>query len=1303
MGTVATLSVRVTAQTTEFEKNISALEKNWQRVGSKFENAGASLTKGLTLPILALGGSAAKAALSFESSFTGIRKTVQGTEQQFAALAQGMRDMAKVKPVDVNELNKIGEIGGQLGIATDGILTFTDVVSDMQIATGLSTEQISRGLGNIAKLTGTPAEGFRALGDTIAALGDAGSATEGQVIDFGERIGAAGALAGMSANEILAIGGAMANIGVEAEAGGTAVQKVIFEMVSAVQLGGSELNQFASVAGMSGDAFKQAFSADPGGAFLAFVEGLEKQGKGAIQTLNELGLSDTRLQRAFLGLASAGGTLRSSFDVAANSTGRLKTEVDKFTATGASQLKLLYNAANDVAITFGQVLVPQLLRLKPAIEDAIRLVADGVQWFSQLPEPVQSTAIAMTGLATVLGPVAYGIGQIAKAGSALFGLTKLTGVAGILGGIGVAMKEVITFTAAFGWEGFAVGLSGVGKAVVALAAANPVTFFVGLGAAVISLAETWTEAIAVIAAAPIGGIISSWRQLREGWDTAFGDIQMPNLPKSPGMAINKPFAPGMGGDQALALLENQLKGGRGGGGGGGGGGKPPEKSPLEKAIEGIQERMKSAVVDAKAWAAEVERQGGVTNATAYAKGELADALETVVKQYGSLEKAGLGAMEPLLSATKEVLESTRAVSKEVAIYTGVSMGAGGNLGGMLSQLQMLASSQETVGSGRLKGSLGKYTSLQDLANQAGMGAMPDVQSLNVAEQVAEYTSEQLAKTADETVDGIRSAFQYFTGSLSDGMAAMLGGVMNMLEKGIANSPTMQKLLGKFGKHIGTGLDSLMAGFGFGEALGKGKGAAAGAGSGALTGLMAGGPVGALVGGIAGLFGGLFGGGKKKREEQAKMNEARGQLVDEFGGMAELEAAAARAGVSVATLFATDDAKLFQSELEKVTGAIEEMQKRVASTVGAIDDVMSKGGLIGRELWQSILQDQDAEEIKAKLQEVFDASVQRSAEGFTKIATNFELLKRPLNEIGPLADAAFAGLIAGGASIPEALSQMGEGLSHIQELMAKSGETATGPLAMLLDYQAIAEAHAGIFELVSGVDDMIVGLGNSGLLTQERFMALGSTITSAFAQLTAQGVAGSTALEMMQPQLQRLWEAQQTFGLETDAATQALLDQAETQGIVGEAMKDVNSQILDVLKAIAVALGAEIPGALAGLPGAAKNAANGFRNAFEGMPDIKVGFKADWDFGGMPQPSGPTGGTGSRTGGAPTPVASPVLPPPSTFSPPSGDSLMSSDDWREPANLNVTVNGTADREFAKILAKQVSLGGSTLTAWQGAVR
>ena len=72
----------------------------------------------------------AKAAIDFESSFAGVRKTVDTSEAGFRKLADGVRAMAREIPIGVNELNRIMELGGQLGVGPANLLEFTDTIAN---------------------------------------------------------------------------------------------------------------------------------------------------------------------------------------------------------------------------------------------------------------------------------------------------------------------------------------------------------------------------------------------------------------------------------------------------------------------------------------------------------------------------------------------------------------------------------------------------------------------------------------------------------------------------------------------------------------------------------------------------------------------------------------------------------------------------------------------------------------------------------------------------------------------------------------------------------------------------------------------------------------------------------------------------------------------------------------------------------------------------------------------------------------------------------------------------------------------
>lgn len=399
------ISVKLEAVTTGFANSVREARNSVTAFGQEIEKASRTNAEGFntlglaaTAAGVAIGGAlglSARSAVQFESSFAGVRKTVDGTDRELEALAKGFREMAKEVPLSVNELNRIGEAAGQLGIQTDNILGFTRVMADLGVSTNLSADQAAVSLAQLANITQMPQENFDRLGSTIVALGNNLATNEAEIVSFGQRIAGAGEIAGLTESEILAIGGAMASVGVEAEAGGTAVQKVLLGMTDAVARGGDGLGVFAATAGMSADQFREAWQSDSAGAFTAFVEGLDRAGTDAFVILEQLGLADERLIRGFLSLAGAGDTLRSSIELGSEAweaNAALTEEARKRYETTQAQIQLAQNSINDLAIELGNVLLP-VLRL---VADAGGNVAD---FFAAMPGPVKVASVAVGGLA----------------------------------------------------------------------------------------------------------------------------------------------------------------------------------------------------------------------------------------------------------------------------------------------------------------------------------------------------------------------------------------------------------------------------------------------------------------------------------------------------------------------------------------------------------------------------------------------------------------------------------------------------------------------------------------------------------------------------------------------------------------------------------------------------------------------------------------------------------------------------------------------------------------------------------------
>ena len=99
--------------------------------------AEARAANSISTPVLAMGTAAVKASLDFESSFTSVRKTVDATETEFAALASATKTMSTQVAASTTEINETMAIAGQLGIQNDYLVDFTRTMIDLGNSTNI--------------------------------------------------------------------------------------------------------------------------------------------------------------------------------------------------------------------------------------------------------------------------------------------------------------------------------------------------------------------------------------------------------------------------------------------------------------------------------------------------------------------------------------------------------------------------------------------------------------------------------------------------------------------------------------------------------------------------------------------------------------------------------------------------------------------------------------------------------------------------------------------------------------------------------------------------------------------------------------------------------------------------------------------------------------------------------------------------------------------------------------------------------------------------------------------------------------
>ena len=356
---------------------------------------------------------AAQTAIAFEESFAGIRKTVEASEQEFSRLSQQILELSTIVPVSADELNRIGELGGQLGIAVENLPGFIKTVSTLATTTNLTVDNAALGLARLDAIAQTNGETFEQISSVIVDLGNNFAATESEIMTTVLRIAQAAAQVGATTQDALAFAAALQAIGVPAQAGGTAVARVFQAINEAVIVGGESLEKFGNIAEASGRVtaatFAEAFGDDPTMATVAFIEGLNelnKAGVNIIQFLDDLDLKQRRTMLAILGLAEAEGVLADAVDTARNAfeenNAALEEAVKRYTTT-ASQIQVTANAFRELGIQIGDQTLPAFRGFLDIVQETVLGITESESAMFILKTTVLSLITTMIAAAAATG------------------------------------------------------------------------------------------------------------------------------------------------------------------------------------------------------------------------------------------------------------------------------------------------------------------------------------------------------------------------------------------------------------------------------------------------------------------------------------------------------------------------------------------------------------------------------------------------------------------------------------------------------------------------------------------------------------------------------------------------------------------------------------------------------------------------------------------------------------------------------------------------------------------------------------
>lgn len=394
-----------------------------------------------------------KDAVEFESAITGVYKTVDGTPEQLEAIADQTKALSLVIPSTTTEIAAVAEAAGQLGIATEDVMGFTEVMINLGESTNLSSDEAASSLAKFANITKMSAEYYENLGSTVVALGNNFATTEADIVAMSTRMASAGSLAGLSEPEILALAAAVSSVGIEADAGGSSMSTLLSKIQLAVETGSDELEQFASVANMSSEEFQRVWGENAVDALYAFIAGLndtQRNGASATAILDEMGITEIRLSNAVKALASNHEGLAGAVNLANKAWEQntaLATEANTRYSTLESKLAMTENAQKNLSTAIGEVFAP-------TVADAAEVWGNMLNGITGFVKAHPTAVKAITAVTVGVGAFVVGlVGYIAVAKVAKVATTALTAAMAtnpyLLAGAAIAgvVAALVTFIA----------------------------------------------------------------------------------------------------------------------------------------------------------------------------------------------------------------------------------------------------------------------------------------------------------------------------------------------------------------------------------------------------------------------------------------------------------------------------------------------------------------------------------------------------------------------------------------------------------------------------------------------------------------------------------------------------------------------------------------------------------------------------------------------------------------------------------------------------------------------------------------
>lgn len=319
-----------------------------------------------------------QAAKQFESVMADVKKVVDfDTPDQFKQMGKDIINLSKSIPMTAEGLAKIVAAGGQSGIARDDLTQFAESAAKMGIAFDITADQAGEMMAKWRTAFKMNQQDVVTLADKINYLGNTTAASAPLISDVVTRIGPLGAVGGLAAGEIAAMGASLVGSGVQSEVAATGLKNFILAMTAGESATKTQHEAFARL-GLDAQTMATKMQKDAKGAIidvLTAINSLDKVQQGSV--LKDLFGKESI--GAIAPLLTNLDNLKTNFDGVADATkyaGSMQSEFNARSKTTDNSVQLMENRVNAAKIAIGVGLLPVVVTVSEHLGKFATVIGD---------------------------------------------------------------------------------------------------------------------------------------------------------------------------------------------------------------------------------------------------------------------------------------------------------------------------------------------------------------------------------------------------------------------------------------------------------------------------------------------------------------------------------------------------------------------------------------------------------------------------------------------------------------------------------------------------------------------------------------------------------------------------------------------------------------------------------------------------------------------------------------------------------------------------------------------------------------